>query len=63
MLAIEPKSKQWKSVEIPIPDMKSHGQTILRHWDKLVELIGDPGREFAIDGESLNLATVVAVAR
>lgn len=63
MPAIEPMSKQWTTVELPVPDTESHGHTILRHWDKLIELISDPGRESAIDGESLNLATVVAVAR
>ncbi len=63
MPAIEPISQQWKSAEFTVPDAEDHGHTILRHWDKLVELIGDPGREFAIDGESLHLATVVAVAR
>ncbi len=63
MPAIEPMSKQWEIVELPLPDAESHRHTVLRHWDKLVELIGDPGREFAIDGKSLHLATVVAVAR
>lgn len=46
-----------------VTDVEDHGQTILRHWNKLVNLISDPESEYAIDGESLSLATVVAVAR
>ena len=63
MPTIEAMSQQWNAVQTEIPDIEGHGQTILQHWDEMVALIGDPGKEYAIDGESLNLATVVAVAR
>ena len=63
MLTREPTSKRWNAVYTTVSDVEDHGHITLRHWDGLVDLIGDPGREYAIDGESLNLATVVAVAR
>ena len=61
--ATGPMSKRWNTIQFTAPDAEDHGHTILEHWDKLVDLIGDSGREFAIDGESLNLAVVIAVAR
>ena len=63
MPASEAMSQEWDTVQTAVLDLEDHGNTVLQHWDDLVALIGHPGKEYAIDGESLSLATVVAVAR
>ena len=63
MPAIEAISKHWTPDQVMVTNVEDHGHTTLQHWNKLINLIGDPGSEYAIDGESLDLATVVAVAR
>lgn len=40
-----------------------HRITVLQHWDQLLRVIGDHGCNYDIDGKSLNLTTIVAVAR
>ncbi|MCJ1476316.1 hypothetical protein MMC13_004982 [Lambiella insularis] len=40
-----------------------HSPMVLAHWDKLVGIITSDRQEFAIDGETLDVATIVAVAR
>ena len=43
----------------------SHSYTTLSQWNKLIDRIGPEGRrsEIPLDGQSLDIATVVAVAR
>lgn len=40
-----------------------HSSMVLAGWDKFLELIGPNTGEVAVDGGSLNVETVVAVAR
>lgn len=52
-------------MDIPVtatgPD--GHSSMILSHWDKLTKLIHTIGTAVDLDGKSLDLATVVAIAR
>ena len=40
-----------------------HGCIVLSRWDKLFEIIDGKDKDLAIDGESLDPAIVVAIAR
>lgn len=40
-----------------------HSSMILSHWDKLTSIIDTTGTAIDLNGKSLDLATVVAVAR
>ena len=40
-----------------------HSDLVLSQWDRLLALLNGSATEFAVDGESLDLATVIAVAK
>lgn len=40
-----------------------HSSMVLAAWDNFVEIIGPNAREVAVDGSSLSVETIVAVAR
>lgn len=40
-----------------------HGGLVLSRWDKFVGIISGRGQDLVVDGVSLDLATIVAVAR
>ena len=40
-----------------------HGRLVLARWDSLLDMLSGCGDELAVDGDSLNLAAIVAVAR
>ena len=40
-----------------------HSSMVLAEWDKFIRLIGPHAGEVAVDGSSLNVATIIAVAR
>ena len=44
-------------------DLEFHGDMVLSQWDKLLALLSGGVDEFAIDGDSLDLATIIAVAK
>jgi hypothetical protein len=44
-------------------DAEFHSTLALREWDNLISMVGQHAEGTAIDGVSLDLAIVVAVAR
>lgn len=44
-------------------NVEYHSAIVLAGWDKFIELIGPNAGEVALDGRSLNVETVVAIAR
>jgi hypothetical protein len=44
-------------------DAEFHSTLVLREWDNLISMVGQHAKGTTIDGVSLDLATIVAVAR
>ena len=45
------------------PEPLGHGRLVLSRWDSFLDIITGRGQELIVDGQSLDPATVVAVAR
>jgi hypothetical protein len=42
----------------------AHSTLVLKEWDRLLQIIGQgDSEELVVDGKSLDLATIIAVAR
>lgn len=52
-----------KDISVTATDPDYHSSMALSHWDKLTKIINTVGAAVDLDGKSLDLATVVAVAR
>ena len=52
-----------ESRRTPKHDGNGHGRLVLKRWDKFLDIISGRETDLAIDGESLDLAVIVAVAR
>lgn len=68
MTVVEPLSREHtSSISVPKPCNESldHSQLVLSRWDKLFGLINNEcgGKTVLVDGETLDIASVVAVAR
>lgn len=46
-----------------VSGLRFHSATVLSHWEQLLGMIGEGGYTYTIDGNSLDMATIVAVAR
>ena len=42
---------------------RTHSETVLSHWDRVLDMIGNNRCTYAIDGKSLDMSAILAVAR
>lgn len=48
---------------LSIPPLGAHSTVALSSWNRLIRLVGPEADEVSVNGESLELASIVAVAR
>ena len=65
MLEHQQQHAVYSSRPDPVPEehRHSHGRFVLKRWDKFLSVLSGRDEDSAIDGDSLDIATIVAVAR